>query len=284
MIKLLDKKENWGIQKYGDVKISSIQNEVNNFKEEWLLDTTRQIPNYTHEHTQMYQLRFFHYFWNPSLPGYYKNVNTFKNQESIEELNNIYNFLEKEYNGKVVRAEIINMMPHSRIRKHRDKTDMLFICRRIHIPIKTNKDAIFTVNNDSQNMIEGGVYEINNSKIHNVFNYNHENRVHLIIDLMPEPFASNVSEVIGDDIWKTDKDIIQVDDNTRCVFCVSQDYCVGPHISKEDAYSFWEYIVNVIDDLSLLSVDIINDYSKENNLDLSNLSKKLYQIMTTRKY
>lgn len=284
MIDILNKKDDWGIREYGNVKISAIQKEISKFSEEWFLDTTRQKPNYTHEHTQMYQLRYFHYDWDPTLPGYYKDVNGFSDPEAIKELQELYNFLETEYKGKVVRAEVINMMPYSRIRKHRDRTDMLFICRRIHIPIKTDPGVTFIVNKDVGNMLAGGVYEINNSKIHNVFNHSSENRIHLIVDVMPEPFSLNVSKVDGDDSWKVDTNILDVDYSTKCIFCISSDYCIGPHVTKENAKSFWEYVGTVIDDLAHLSVDVINDYSQENNVDLSKLSEELYNLIKIRAY
>jgi hypothetical protein len=269
-IEILSKKNSWGIKKYRNISINSIKNEVDGFIDEWFLDTTRQAKYTTHQQTQMYQLRFLDYYRDMSEPGYYRDVNSFKNQGSIEELQHIYDWLEKEYNGKVVRSELVNMFPNSRIRKHRDRSNMLFLSRRIHIPIKTNDKTIFMVNEETENMAEGYIYEINNSKIHSVYNGSNENRIHLIIDVLPEPFASNV--------FKTDK-IDNINNNIKfnkqyfCVFCISDDYCVGPHIEEKDFQSFNEYIGMIQEDLANLSYETIQDYAKNNNKDLSELSE-----------
>jgi hypothetical protein len=278
-IEILDKKANWGIKKYNHLNIDSIKNETNRFMDEWFLDTTRQDMHTTHKHTQMYQLRFFTYYWDTNKPGYYKDINYFKDENSIKELSHIYDWLEKEYNGKVVRSELVNMFPNSRIRKHRDRSDMLFLCRRIHIPIKTNKEAIFTVNSEIENMAEGYVYEINNSKIHSVYNNSSENRIHLIIDLLPEPFANNVFKA-------NDTDDVDSHANWNnqsfCVFCITSDYCLGPHIEEKNFQSFTEYISMLKDDLANLSYENINNYAKKNNIDLLDLSKMVADSIKER--
>jgi hypothetical protein len=278
-IEILDKRDSWGIKKYTNIGIDSIKNEANNFVDEWLLDSTRQSRYTTHKQTQMYQLRFFSYYWDAKNPGYYKDINSFKQESSIRELNNIYDWLEKEYNGKVVRSELVNMFPNSRIRKHRDRTNMLFLCRRIHIPIKTNDQTTFIVNEEIDSMAEGYIYEINNSKIHSVYNKSNENRIHLIIDILPEPFASNIFE--GDDLNIINSDT-KFNKQRFCVFCISEDYCVGPHIEEKDFQSFKEYIEMIKDDLANLSHETIQDYAKNNNVELSELSKLISDAIKNR--
>jgi len=278
-IEILDKKNNWGIRKYTSIDIDSIKKEVNNFVDEWFLDATRQARYTTHQQTQMYQLRFFNYYWDTSNPGYYRDVNSFKEENSIAELNNIYDWLEKEYDGKVVRSELINMFPNSRVRRHRDRTDMLFLCRRIHIPIKTNSETVFMVNKESENMAEGYIYEINNSKIHSVSNGGSENRIHLIIDVLPNRFASNVFESNETDNINND---MKFDSQRFCVFCITSDYCVGPHVEEKDFESFSEYTEMIKDDLANLSYEIIENYAKNNNKDLSDLSKLVLDSIKSR--
>lgn len=278
-IEILDKKNSWGIRKYSSIGINSIRNEANSFIDEWFLDATRQARYTTHEQTQMYQLRFFNYYWDTNSPGYYKDINSFKEQKSIKELQDIYDWLEKEYSGKVIRSELINMLPKSRVRGHRDRTDMLFLCRRIHIPIKTNNETIFMVNKEYENMAEGCIYEINNSKIHSVYNGGSENRIHLIIDVLPERFASNIFEANGTDNINSDMKIY----NQRfCVFCITSNYCVGPHVEEKDFESFGEYTEMIKDDLANLSYETIENYAKNNNKDLSELSKLVLDNIKNR--
>jgi hypothetical protein len=268
-IEILDKKNNWGIKKYQNISINSIKSEVDGFIDEWLLDATRQARYTTHQQTQMYQLRFFNYYWDTNNPGYYKDINFFKREQSNKELNDIYDWLEQEYDGKVVRSELINMFPNSRVRRHRDRTDMLFLCRRIHIPIKTNNQTVFMVNREFENMVEGCIYEINNSKIHSVYNGGNENRIHLIIDVLPKRFTGNVFKANETDSINSD---MKFDNQRFCVFCITSDYCVGPHVEEKDFESFSEYLEMIKDDLANLSHEIIQDYAKNKNIDLSELS------------
>ena len=63
--------------------------------------------------------------------------------------------------------------------------ETLKVARRIHIPIITNPDCIFIVGDDSINLKEGEIWEVNNDKKkHSVHNNGDEDRVHLLIDWM----------------------------------------------------------------------------------------------------
>ena len=61
---------------------------------------------------------------------------------------------------------------------------------RIHIPLVTNQNVIFTVEDERFHLKRGHVYEINNSKLHSVQNKNDPtyNRVHLIFDYMTSEY------------------------------------------------------------------------------------------------
>jgi aspartyl/asparaginyl beta-hydroxylase (cupin superfamily) len=41
-------------------------------------------------------------------------------------------------------------------------------------------------------MLEGNLYEINNIKWHNVKNLSNENRVHLIVDVLPNEYTEKI--------------------------------------------------------------------------------------------
>jgi hypothetical protein len=192
MFEIIDKKEDWGIINYGEVSIDNIISEVLSYHSEWLLDQTRQKTYQTHKDTSFFQLKKMSYNWTVNSKGESYTVNNLKNKKAQEELEYIYNFLESLFNGKIIRAELITMNSNSRIRTHRDRGDILFLARRIHIPIKTNKNVIFKVNEDSLNMKASNIYEINNFKYHSVINNSEENRIHLIIDVLPKEFSKNM--------------------------------------------------------------------------------------------
>ena len=171
---ILDKKDNWGIFHHGFLEVDLIKKEIASYYAEWLLDTSRQDKYITHEKTFMYQLCELDYMWSMVETGYRNTINSFKTIGAQNELKKIYELLEKKFYGRVVRCEIINMSANSRLRDHKDRSDVLYYSRRFHIPLKTNSLCFFTVNKETVNMLEGNLYEINNTKWHNVKNASSE--------------------------------------------------------------------------------------------------------------
>lgn len=192
MKQLIDKKLNWGIVNHQTFNISGIKDEVEKYYSEWLIDTSRQDQYITHENTFMYQLSELDYMWSMKEDVTCYNKNSFYTDNAISELSHIYKTLEYHVGGRVVRCEIINMNANSRVRDHKDRSDVLYLSRRFHIPLKTNAYCFFTVNNQTVNMLEGNLYEINNTKWHNVKNLSIENRIHLIIDVLPNEHTEKI--------------------------------------------------------------------------------------------
>ena len=189
MSKLPDKNTSWNYQ-YGflPVDLSYIIQEIRSFQEEWLLDTSRQDKLATHKDTKMFQLRFMSYHWELGDGNTSSDINYFKNKESNENLSSIYEYLENIYDGKVIRAEIIQMNKNSSIKSHVDGGVMLQLGRRIHIPLITNSKVMFEVFGEKKYLQVGSWYEINNIIPHSVINESEYDRVHLIIDLMPNKY------------------------------------------------------------------------------------------------
>lgn len=170
----------------GDIPFSldKLIDEVVNFDEEWKLDTSRQDKLATHKDTEMFQLRFMDYWWEVGQGNLSEDINSLKDPESQLVMNNLYKHLEYIYDAKVVRCEIVKMHANSHIPPHIDSGEFLYLGRRIHVPLITNKDIMFTVLNHSLNMEVGKWYDINNSLPHSVDNPTDTERVHIIIDLI----------------------------------------------------------------------------------------------------
>lgn len=164
--------------------LDALIKDVANFDEEWKLDTSRQDKLATHKDTEMFQLRFMDYWWEVGQGNLSKDINKLKNTESELVINRIYKYLEELYDAKVVRCEIVKMHGKSSIPAHIDSGEFLYLGRRIHIPLITNKDVIFTILNHSLNMEVGKWYDINNSLPHSVDNPTDQERTHIIIDLI----------------------------------------------------------------------------------------------------
>ena len=86
---------------------------------------------------------------------------------------------------------------------------------------------------------------------------------------MPKRFADNIFEANETDNINND---MKFDSQRFCVFCITSNYCVGPHVEEKDFESFSEYTEMIKDDLANLSYEIIQNYAKDNNIDLSQLS------------
>lgn len=95
--------------------------------------------------------------------------------------------------GKIMRALLVKLAPKKFIRPHIDGVGYsLIICRRIHIPIKTNNECFFIVGEDRRNLRVGEIWEINNDKkMHSVENNGNEDRIHLIVDWIEEKFLQS---------------------------------------------------------------------------------------------
>lgn len=82
-------------------------------------------------------------------------------------------------------AILTKLLPRSKIRRHRDAGKWLKVAHRIHMPVATNPDVMFSVCGTEINMKRGVFYEINNVLPHRAVNGSDEDRIHLIIDLLP---------------------------------------------------------------------------------------------------
>ena len=84
--------------------------------------------------------------------------------------------------GYFVRANLVGLKPGGEITEHTDNNFSLVHSHRLHLPIITNEEVEFTVGDETINMKEGELYEINNRHLHSVKNAASTNRVHLIMD------------------------------------------------------------------------------------------------------
>jgi hypothetical protein len=83
-------------------------------------------------------------------------------------------------------GEIVNLCPGKQLSLHKDIYWFHKHSRRIHIPLCTN-DSCRQIFEDREYHLEvGKVYEINNRIMHSARNNGTEDRIHIILDLMPQ--------------------------------------------------------------------------------------------------
>lgn len=84
--------------------------------------------------------------------------------------------------GYFIRVSFVNLLSNSIVEPHYDFGESLIKNHRIHIPIITNKEVSFTVDDESVNIKEGSIVRVDNSKTHSVQNPSNFDRIHLIVD------------------------------------------------------------------------------------------------------
>ncbi len=100
-------------------------------------------------------------------------------------------------NGFVVRVLLAKLRAGGKIPQHQDGGYSLLNCHRVHIPIITNDAVQFAVGGEVKSMRPGEFWEINNGNHHAVQNAGTEDRIHLIVDWMPNHHGKPVEEVVA---------------------------------------------------------------------------------------
>lgn len=194
MLDLQDKNTEWQIKTNPlPINLHNLIELVSAFDKEWGYDTSRQDKMSTHKNTEMFPLRFMDYAWQPGQGNTSYDLNLINDKTFNEIIFKIYEYLENEYNGKVVRCEIVKMHPGSDIKTHVDGGTMLQLARRIHIPLITTKEVIFEVFGVKKHFEVGNWYEINNMLPHSVIHGGNIDRLHIIIDIMPNIYLEQTN-------------------------------------------------------------------------------------------
>lgn len=81
------------------------------------------------------------------------------------------------------KAMLARLQAGHRIDPHIDGAGSNLHTHKIHIPIQTNPNALFTTNGWTGHLDEGVAYEVNNVAPHGVENRGQEDRIHLIFEV-----------------------------------------------------------------------------------------------------
>ena len=173
-----------------DFNIKSIKKIVSLFQDEWDKDTYRQNTFDAHSETKTYNIYNVNiFFWKPGMP--YETQIACDNQKLLKHINKIVSKLEKIHDGKVGQCILTNLPAGKEIPAHVDKGAYLLVSKRHHIPIITNENVFFFVDNEFNILQEGECWEIDNKKHHRVVNAGSCDRVHLVVDIIPNKEIGN---------------------------------------------------------------------------------------------
>lgn len=175
----------------GDIDAADIKHLVLGLtKEQWDSFAFRQKRYEVHRHTQTIGLVYDPDFRH-SHPTRLPTLDMFEAElrpvlwmvaDHFEETQSGQQLIKENGMGYFIRASLVRLMAGCSIAEHRDMNFSLTHSHRVHLPIVTNGETWFSVGNESINMREGQVYEINNRRLHSVANNGTEDRVHLILD------------------------------------------------------------------------------------------------------
>ena len=96
--------------------------------------------------------------------------------------------LKNLHNGEIAKAMFVNLAAGKKINEHSDNGLYLNTIKRHHIPIVTNDEVWFYVDGEKKNLKTGEIWEIDNTKLHKVENLSNKDRVHIIVDILPNDF------------------------------------------------------------------------------------------------
>jgi len=184
MISKIDEPFNYRF--HGNFDVSNIAERLSDYSDEWFENKERQTIYEVHKETNSV------FVYDHSNSWAFGDKYDLKINDSqsvmIDLLYPIIKSLELIHDGKVGKCVFIKMPAHKSVAEHVDRMDYLGAVRRHHIPITTNKNVLFFVNKESKNMKVGECWEINNNLIHSVENNGDTERIHLMVDILPNKF------------------------------------------------------------------------------------------------
>lgn len=162
-----------------DIKPS---NELLNFDYntiDWSIDTVRQTSHPNHQDTLTFPFIKSPFSQYGEITLYNENYSLFP--VVMKEVKK----LEDHFNAKARTVVLAGVIPFGKIPSHKDESQLFHLAHRCHLPLVTTETAIFTIDNVEYNFKKGEWVEIDNRRVHSVFNNDSNIRVHLLVDLMP---------------------------------------------------------------------------------------------------
>ena len=93
--------------------------------------------------------------------------------------------LAQYYQARPIAICLNRLGPGGAIAQHWDRPRMYSLAHRVHLPLKTNTQSQFIVDGSAWPTREAQYFEFDNQRPHSVQNLGREQRIHLIIDLLP---------------------------------------------------------------------------------------------------
>jgi hypothetical protein len=95
----------------------------------------------------------------------------------------VLDLLKQHYTYNEYAAFITRLHPHTAVKVHKDWSDFLEKCNRLHVPLQTNENVLYHVDGADYCWKKGVIYEFDNTRDHGVKNESDDQRIHLIVNL-----------------------------------------------------------------------------------------------------
>lgn len=92
-------------------------------------------------------------------------------------------FLESRFSGRATKAMLAKLPASKSIAPHVDGAQLQVI-HRIHVPLVTAPDVVFTVSGVDYHLPVGMAHELSNTEVHSVQNGSEVDRIHLMVDVL----------------------------------------------------------------------------------------------------
>lgn len=167
---------------YGNYEVSNLKKLILDPDINWDYYTMRQKVCYEMRNTKTVPVIFNPNFLETSQERFFYPIY----EKVTSDLENISKIIstKRGSDGYIHNAIFVKLFKNKNIPPHKDVANKIIQkANRIHIPIQTNKNCFFTIGEETKNLKEGEIWEINNDKlVHSVSNDGDEDRIHLIVD------------------------------------------------------------------------------------------------------
>ena len=179
------------MKKLGDIDVTRFAQQAAKITDaEWTADAFRQKTYEVHKQTQTIRLimdedgRHRDPTYHPSYEVYKELVDPIETfiRRQFEQTLKAKRLRKKHGRGYFIRMILVKLLANGSIPHHVDQGETLSKSHRMHLPIITNEQNLFSVGDTEMHMKAGELWEINNRREHGVVNGGSEDRTHLIID------------------------------------------------------------------------------------------------------
>ena len=179
------------MRKIGDIDVTRFAQQAAKITDaEWTADAFRQKTYEVHKQTQTIRLimdedgRHRDPTYHPSYEIYKELVDPIEIfiRRQFEQTLKAKRLRKKHGRGYFIRMILVKLLTNGSIPHHVDQGETLSKSHRMHLPIITNEQNLFSVGDTEMHMKAGQLWEINNRREHGVVNGGSEDRTHLIID------------------------------------------------------------------------------------------------------